>query len=190
MDGGTLTITDSELNCTDGHGTGIAWSNFSATRVKIHDCENALEMGANSSVVDSYLSSREATSDGHGDDIQSQGGNNVLIRHNTFAGLNPITSSIITNPTGNSHWLIEGNLVSAGALTLYCPEDPAQGDFVVRNNRFMPYKNAAGQKLYQELGDKRSPAYGQTDQCVDSRITWTGNYQDSDLRTVPAGGLN
>jgi len=84
---------------------------------------------------------------------------------------------------------VENNIFGGGAFTFYCPEDPAQGDFVVRNNRFYPYRNLAGVLLYVGLGDNNAPHWGQTDACVDSRITWTGNY-DEYLRTVPASGLN
>ena len=174
MDGGTLTITDSELNCTDAHGTGIAWANFWATRVYIHDCENALEIGANSWVIDSYLSSREA-SGGHADDIQSQGGSDVLIRHNTFAGLNPITSSIISNPDRNSRWTVEANFFSAGAYTVYCPENVA-GGWVVRNNRFYGPTGNYG-------SDPHRPAYGYTDACGGVG-TWVGNFRDDTLGVV------
>ncbi len=174
MQSGSLLIEDSEVSCVDGRGTGIAWAHFAAVRVYIHDCENAAEMGEGSSVEDSYLSAREATSDGHGDDIQSQGGNNVIIRHNTFAGTNPITSSIITNPTLNNGWTIVDNLLSSGAYTLYCPE---QGiGFVVQGNRFYPAKT----------GNPHSASYGLTDACDHPGITWSSNYRDSDLSVVSA----
>lgn len=172
MQSGSLLIEDSEVNCVNGKGTGIAWSRFAAKRVYIHDCENALEMGQSSSVEDSYLSAREATSDGHGDDIQSQGGSDVVIRHNTFAGVNPITSSIITNPTHNHRWLIADNFLSAGAYTLYCAE---QGTgWTVRGNRFYPAKT----------GNPHSASYGLTDECNDPNITWSGNYRDDNLASV------
>lgn len=173
---GSLTIQDSEINCTNGSGTGLWGPNFKATRLYIHDCENALEINANSQLVDSYLVAREGNSNAHGDDIQSQGGNNVTIRHNTFAGLNPITSSIITNPTANNSWLVELNFFSAGAYTLYCPE---QGiNFIVRNNRF--YWPVGGY-----ASDPHRPAYGLYDACVGNPgVTLTGNFRDSDL--VPA----
>jgi hypothetical protein len=189
---GPTIIVDTDVTCAAGqaHGVGaITGPNFRATRIWSVNCENALEMGNNSQVVDSYLrGSENGPGDPHGDGIQAQSGSNIVIRHNTLLQGNPMTSAIITNPTLNSHWLVENNIMGGGAYTFYCPEDPAQGDFVVRNNRFYPYKNATGQKLY-ELGDNHAPAYGQTDECSDSRITWTGNI-DEYLRTVPAGGLN
>jgi hypothetical protein len=177
VESGSLTINDSEINCVNATGTGLWGANFKGTRLYIHDCENALEINANSQIIDSYLSSREATSAGHGDDIQSQGGNNVVIRHNTFAGLNPITSSIITNPTQNNGWLIENNFLSAGAYTLYCPENGT--NFTVRNNRFYgPPGNYTS--------DPHRPAYGFTDACNHAGIIWVGNYRDNNLVAVPA----
>lgn len=172
MQSGSLTIEDSEINCTNGKGTGIAWAHFAAKRVYIHDCENALEMGEGSSVEDSYLAAREGDSSAHGDDIQSQGGNGVIVRHNTFAGVNPITSSIITNPTANNGWLIENNFLSAGAFSVYCPEQGT--NFTVRGNRFYPAKT----------GSPHSAAYGLTDACSHVGINWSANYRDNDLSAV------
>ena len=98
----------------------------------------------------------------------------MIIRHNTFAGTNPITSSIITNPTQNHRWLIVDNLLSAGAFSVYCPE---QGTgFVVRQNRFYPAKT----------GSPHSASFGLTDACGHSGITWFGNYRDDNLSTVSA----
>lgn len=173
--GGPTTVVDTEASCTlgDAHGYALIGPNFHATRFRSVNCENALEINAGSSVVDSYLSSSEdGPGSPHGDDIQSQGGNGVLIQHNTFAGVNPITSSIITNPTANNGWTIENNFLSSGAFTLYCPEQGT--NFVVRNNRFYPAKT----------GSPHSAAYGLTDACNHAGITWSGNYRDDNLSAV------
>jgi hypothetical protein len=170
----TLLIEDSELNCVDGHGNGLDGPNFLARRVYVHDCENAAEINSDSQIVDSYLSAREVGA-GHADVIQSQGGNNVVIRHNTFAALNPITASIISNPTNNSGWLVEDNFFSAGAYTVYCPENVGN-TWTVRNNRFYgPVGNWSS--------DPHRPAYGYTDGCGGVG-TWTGNYKDNDGAAV------
>lgn len=181
---GATLIQDTEISCVNGTATGLWGKHFVALRLYIHDCENALEINEGSTVRDSYLVAREATTAGHGDDIQSQDGNNITIKHNTFAGLNPITSSIISNPTLDNNWDIEDNFLSAGAYTVYCPE---QGTgWLVKNNRFYP----AG--LYHEDGngvpipgtDLHSAGAGLTDACNHAGITWTGNYRDNDLSTV------
>ncbi|MBO0869242.1 MAG: hypothetical protein J2P15_11795, partial [Micromonosporaceae bacterium] len=165
---GTTTIDHVEITCVDGRGTGIAGPDFAATAVYVHDCENGLEINNNSSITDSVISAREGTSSAHGDGIQSQDGNNVVIRHNTLLETNPVTSAIITNPTLNNDWLVEQNFLGGGAYTFYCPE---QGTgFVVRDNRFAPAKS----------GSAYSAEYGLTDACNHAGITWTGNYLDTD----------
>lgn len=179
--GGTTTIDRVEVNCTDAHGSGIAGPGFYAHAVYLHDCENGLEINGGSSIVDSVISAREANSEGHGDMIQSQDGNSVLIEHNTFIGVNPLTSSIITNPTLNNNWKILRNFLASGAFTLYCPEQGT--NFVVQGNRFYPAKT----------GDGHSAAYGLTDACNHTGIVWGGagdlrNYRDDTLQTVNANG--
>lgn len=162
-----------EVTCVNAHGSAIWGRNFDARGVYVHDCENGFEVNAWSRIIDSYITSREATSEGHGDDIQSQDGNNVLIQHNTFAGLNPITSSIITNPTLNNNWTVENNFLSAGAYTIYCTRYGTGWN--VRNNRFFPAKT----------GDPHSAAYGLSDLCNrPSAIVWTGNFRDDNLSVV------
>jgi hypothetical protein len=161
-----------EVTCVNAKGSGIWGRNFDARSVYVHDCENGFEVNDWSRIIDSYIVAREATSDGHGDDIQSQDGNNVLVQHNTFAGLNPITSSIITNPTLNNGWIVENNFLSAGAYTLYCPEEGK--NWVVRNNRFYPAKT----------GNSHSAAFGLTDECNDPNIAWSGNYRDDNGAVV------
>jgi hypothetical protein len=142
------------------------------TNAYIHDCENAGEINANTVVRDSYLSSVEVGA-GHGDDLQSQGGSDVAIDHNTFAGLAPITSSIITNPTGNSRWTLTNNFFSAGAFTLYCPED-VSGGWVVTGNRFY---GPVTHHDYTSGDDPHSPSFGFTDACGGVG-TWLNNYRD------------
>jgi hypothetical protein len=171
---GKTVLNRVEINCVDGRGTGLAGPNFAAQAVYIHDCENGLEIDANSSVVDSVLSARDGAPTSHGDGIQSQGGNNVVIRHNTLLEINSITSAIITNPTQNNGWVIEDNFMGGGGYTLYCPEQGT--NFVVRNNRFVPAK----------LGTLYSAQYGLTDACDHAGIAWTGNYKDSDGSAVPS----
>jgi hypothetical protein len=172
---GTTVLERVEINCVDGRGTGLAGPNFAAHAVYIHDCENALEIDENSTVVDSVLSARDGAPSSHGDGIQSQGGNNVTIRHNTLlvpGGVDSVTSAIITNPTQNNGWLVEDNLMGGGGYTLYCPEQGT--NFVVRDNRF----------VLPKLSSPYSAQYGLTDACDHAGITWTGNYGDSDGSTV------
>jgi len=172
---GSLTIHDSEITCVNGTGNGLWGPNFVATRMYVHDCENALEINANSVIRDSYLGAVEGTSAAHGDVIQSQGGCDVQILHNSFVGLNPITSSIISNPDQNCRWRLDGNFFSAGAFTVYCPENVAGGWIVINNRFYAPFGNYTI--------DPHRPAYGFTDACGGVGV-WTGNYRDDTLAAV------
>ena len=173
-----LVIQRVEITCVDGHRHGVWVHSATITGAYIHDCENAGEINGNTVVRDSYLMSREVFP-GHADDLQSQGGNDVVIDHNTFAGLAPITSSIISNPNSNSRWSVVNNFFSAGAYTLYCPENVG-GTWTVRNNRFYGPVTGHG---YSFPDDPHSPSFGFTDGCGGVG-TWTGNYRDDTLAAV------
>lgn len=178
---GQLLIEDVTSYCTQAHGHGFWVRGTTARRVQTYGCENGFELNDNSAVVDSWIAGSEFTTTGgdpHGDDIQSQGGNNVLVQHNTFAGVHPKTSSIITNPTQNNNWVIENNFLSSGSYTLYCPENGT--GFVVRNNRFSGPVHTAAERA-NHTGDPHDPAYGYTDACNHSGIQWGvggRNYRD------------
>ena len=105
---GPTVIENSEVLCPWAHGNALSGPNFHASRMYLSGCENAAEINDNSTLTDSWLAGSEVgNANAHGDDIQAQHGLYVTIRHNTFAGLNPITSSIITNPTaeiGRASW--------------------------------------------------------------------------------------
>jgi hypothetical protein len=173
---GPAIIENSEVMCNYAHGSALAGPNFRAARLYLSGCENGAEINGNSWIVDSWIAGSEVgNSNAHGDDIQSQGGNDVIIRHNTFAAPNPITASIISNPDNNSRWLVENNFFSAGAYTVYCPENVGN-TWTVRNNRFYgPFGNYTI--------DPHRPAYGWTDGCGGVGV-WTGNYRDNDLQPV------
>ena len=167
---GTLLIEDVTSYCTVASGHGFYVANTTARRVQTHGCENGFEANENTVITDSWIQGSENPKapgkDPHGDGLQSQGGNNVLIQHNTMVQVGSMTSTIITNPTENNGWTLVDNLFGGGGYTLYCPE---QGqNFAVRGNRFVPAKTGA----------PGSAAYGLTDACNHGGITWSGNYRD------------
>lgn len=177
--GGSLTIQRSRIDCVNYTGTGLVWGNFQAYGIHFRRCENALSTTSNVLLQDSYISEIVEKNGGHGDGLQAESGSNLTIRHNTFDIRNPITSSIewvnwVDDNTIN-HTLVEDNFFAAGAFTVYCQ---AHGtDAIFRNNRF-----------YAPVGnwqsDTHRPAYGFTDSCNQSFITWTGNYRDDTLGVV------
>ena len=172
---GSLTIQDTMIDCVTNTGTGLAGRNFTALRLHVLNCENAFDVNGNNLIQDTYITGVREVAGGHGDGIQNytpSGSSNIVIRHNTFDLVNPITSSIITWPAVGG-LVVEFNFLMSGAYSLYCPEDPVS-QATVRGNRFFPAKT----------GDPHSAAFGLTDECNDPRITWSGNYRDNDLSAV------
>jgi hypothetical protein len=65
---------------------------------------------------------------------------------------------------------VADNLFAAGAYTIYCPD--AAGTVSFTGNRFGV--------------SSHGPAYGFTNGCDASGITWSGNYRDDTLAAVTA----
>jgi hypothetical protein len=174
MEGGSLLIEDSEVNCVDHKGTGIAYTNFTARRVIVRNCENGFHVGSNTLIEDSYITGVVEVDGGHGDGIQGQSGSNIVVRHTTFDLVNPITSSIIWDDQTMNNVIVENNFFAAGAYTVYVPTG---GNAIYRNNRFF------GPVGGDSSNDHR-PAYGYSEGANRSGVTWTGNYRDDNLQAV------
>jgi hypothetical protein len=172
---GDVTIERTTIDCVDYRTTGIAEANFVARLVQILRCENGADTSwGNITIVDSYIGDVREVDGGHGDGIQVSGGDvmrNVVLRHNTVQLLNPVTSSIEWDRMPAANVTVVDNLFSAGAYTIYCP-DPSGGAVTFTGNRF-------------GVGS-HGPAYGFTDGCRASGITWTANYRDDTLAAVKA----
>ena len=173
---GTLLVEYVTSYCTVASGHGFYVQNTTARYVQTYGCENGFEVNANSVVTDSWIQGSENPpapgKEPHGDGMQSQGGNNVLIQLNTLVQVGSVTSAIITNPTQNNGWTIQDNLLGGAGYTLYCPEQGT--NWKVLNNRWVPAK----------LGIPGSAGYGLTDECNDPNIVWSGNYRDDTLAGV------
>lgn len=174
---GSATIENVEIDCVGGTGNGIQGSDFAARRVNVHDCENGFHTNSNVTIQDSYITGIREVNGGHGDGIQGSSASNVIVRHNTFDLLNPITASIIWDNLTMTNVTVENNFFAAGAYSVYCPTSPTNVTY--RGNRF-----------YSPVGnwqsDPHRPAFGFATGCNRPGITWTGNFRDADLGTVNA----
>jgi hypothetical protein len=184
--GGSVTISDSEVAC-NGENSGIGFGNFTATNVYVHDCENAVVVDNNVNISDSVLVARETYLGSHGDVVQFFAGSGVIIHHNLLAGIRPTTSAIIADGGGVDDVEITDNFLSGGAYTLYCPTTTVT-DWTVTGNRFYPLGEDTNTGLGITSMDLRAPAFGITNQCDTTGITWSGNYTDDEAATVNADG--
>jgi hypothetical protein len=167
-----LLIEDSEVSCGNGPGTALGDTNITARRVNVHGCENGADVDINFTLEDSYVHDLWAENDAHADGVQLPIGNDVTIRHNRIeAGLQG-TSAIISPSTGTRNVIIDNNLMSGGAATLYCRAKGAGTNYQVTNNRF-------SRKFYPLSG-----AYMPWTECEDEAVV-TGNVWDDTGQPLP-----
>ena len=193
-----LLIEDTEVSCLGTSGTGVGDTNFTASRVGIHDCENGFDIDQDATVEDSYIHNLYNSAESHTDGIQFAQGHyqivngkyardasgkpvllhdaaNITVRHNTIYSYNTTdhqdgTSAIISNRGSDTNVLIEDNLLAGGAYTLYC--DGGTGvNYRVLNNHFTT-------AFHPKVG-----VYGATTDCADE--TYSGNVVQETGQVVP-----
>jgi hypothetical protein len=160
--GSPLTVVDSEIDCTGAEGqNGIAEADVTVIRTEIRNCENGLDVNRDITVQDSWLHLLDdGGADPHEDGAQLashfeggtlvNGAKNVTFEHNTIEGKTKTggnsTSAIIMNKLGTTpdqNVLVQHNLLSGGAITVYCDRNDASPHTVagtnvrVINNRFV-----------------------------------------------------
>jgi hypothetical protein len=160
-----LLIEDSEVSCGYGPGTALGDANITARRLNVHGCENGADVDINFALMDSYIHDLWAENDAHSDGVQLAIGNDVTIRHNRIEAGKQGTSAIISPSTGTRNVIIDKNLMSGGAATLYCRQKGAGTNYQVTDNRF-------SRKFYPLSG-----AYMPWTECKDEAVV-TGNVWD------------
>lgn len=198
-----LTVEDVEINHLGRFdGKGIAFDGYTARRIYYHNGADCAHMEHNVLVEDSYcvLGPDGATNrdwchmqiDGgepHWDGFQSDGGDNIVIRHNTVRNPCQQTSAIListnTAPIGNV--TIERNLMAGGGWTVYC--GTSEGGFPFGSNIFRD--NRIARSFYtwpfgedHENGDVGG-YYGPMTSCRASNIAASGNVWDETSTLIP-----
>ena len=151
-----LTIQDSEISCNGQPHNGIGDNNVNLLRVEISKCENGMDIDNRFLVQDSYVHDLVTCCEAHTDGAQLNAqGTDIRFIHNSIISAAPGGTSAIIMHTeaGNSHVLVQNNLLAGGAYILYCPRVPST-DIRVVGNRFGPAGEGSG-----------GAAYGATDAC-------------------------
>lgn len=172
-DGGThtgLLVEDTEILSGSYNVTaGMSFSNYTARRVYVTGSADGFKADSNVLIEDCYVTGLGIGPDTHNDGVQTTGGSNVTLHHNTFklgdqAGVSAVVQ--VGNEWGtNSNWLIDDNLIDGGGWSINASNDPSDNpNFTVTNNRFT-----------------RRAGYGPGSV---GGATWTGNYYDDDGSTV------
>jgi Bacterial TSP3 repeat len=149
---GNLVVEDVEIDM-NGHldAKAIAFDEYTLRRALIHNGSDCAHFGDNVVIADSLcVSGPDANGDAwpdstafcsgpeHIDGFQSDGGENITLRHNTIRNPCDETSAILmsTNTSGIANVRIEDNLMTGGGYTLYCNAGPDVPNEIVTGNRF------------------------------------------------------
>ena len=166
-----LLVEDTEIIGTNYNVTaGMSFANYTARRVFVTGSADGFKADANVLIEDCYVTGLGIGPDTHNDGVQTTGGSNVTLRHNTFilGGQSGVSSVIqIGNEWGtNSNWVIQNNLIDGGGWSINASNNPAQNpNFQIINNRFT-----------------RRAGYGPGGV---GGATWSGNIYDDNGAMVP-----
>jgi hypothetical protein len=130
---------------------GIAFDGYTARKVFFHNGSDCAHFGSDVTIEDSLCvigpdTNNDAWPDNtsfcngpeHFDGLQSDGGNNIVLRHNTIRVPCGQTSAILmsTNTSAIRNVTIQDNLMAGGGYTLYCNAGPDVPNETVTGNRF------------------------------------------------------
>lgn len=153
-EGGSVSITDSTVDGGRFNGSAVGQYGVTMRRVEVVGARQSVSCNESCDVQDSWLHGQymEPGSDWHGDGFISNGGHDMVVRHNTLAcdsmatGNGGCSAAVALFADFNplSRITIDGNLFTAGpaAYCLYGGFDPAKpyGDestnIVITNNVF------------------------------------------------------
>lgn len=166
-----LLVEDCEIIGTNYNVTaGMSFRNYTARRVFVTGGADGFKADANVLIEDCYVTGLGIGPDTHNDGVQTTGGSDVTLRHNTFklgnqSGVSAVVQ--VGNEWGtNSNWLIEDNLIDGGGWSINASNNPAMNpNFRILNNRFT-----------------RRAGYGPGN--VGGNV-WSGNIYDDNGAVVP-----
>jgi hypothetical protein len=164
-------------------GKGIAFNNYTATRVHIHNGLDCAHAGTNVVITDSFcdLPKLRPGSEAHADGFQSDGGRNLVFRHNTVRNPNGQTAAILlsTNTAPIEKVVIDNNLLSGGGYTVYC--GTTDGGVATR----MTYTNNVISREFFPRGG----FYGPATDCDDVEVAHGNRFDGSgDPPVAPGAG--
>ena len=147
-----LVVEDTEINLGGNlDSRGILYGNYTARRVFIHNGSDCAQLDYNVTITDSLCvvgpdTNNDAQPDNtsfcngpeHWDGLESDGGSNYVLNHNTIRNPCDQTSGILmsTNVAAIKQVTITNNLMGGGGYTLYCNAGPNVPSEVVTGNRF------------------------------------------------------
>lgn len=135
-EGTGLVVEDTEITGTSDAVTAcMSFDSYTARRVMCSGGADGFKANADVVIEDSYVFGLRESDGSHNDGVQTTGGSNVTIRHNTFDLRGDVAEvfQLGTEWGSNSNWLIDNNLFAGGGWVFNGgPVNP----MTISNNRF------------------------------------------------------
>lgn len=139
-----LLIQDVEINGMGTNSASICCGDYTLNRANVYNMIDGPRLSTNTRVTNSYIHSLARVPNSHNDILQSTGGNNVLIRHNTLLSYNPVTNDpfnsclTIGSETAPSltNLTYEDNYCNGGNYSIGISPRLVGSNIVFRNNKY------------------------------------------------------
>lgn len=139
-----LLIEDVEINGMGRNSASICCSDYTLRRANVYNMIDGPRLSSNTQILDSYLHSLARVAGSHNDVLQSTGGSNIVVRHNTLLSYNPTTqdpfNSCLTIGSETSPSLtnlrFEDNYCNGGNYSVGISPSLVGSNIVFRNNKF------------------------------------------------------
>ncbi|MGX7676051.1 hypothetical protein [Plantactinospora sp. DSM 117369] len=139
-----LLIQDVEINGMAKNSASICCGNYTLRRGNVYNMIDGPRLADNTRIFDSYLHSLARVAGSHNDVLQSTGGNNIIVRHNTLLSYNPVTrdpfNSCLTIGSETSPSLtnltFEDNYCNGGNYSIGISPRLIGSNILFRNNKY------------------------------------------------------
>ncbi|WP_063826619.1 right-handed parallel beta-helix repeat-containing protein [Parafrankia discariae] len=136
--GRNLLVEDVTIDGQGASNSGMSTADFTARRVNISNTIDGFFVNDNILIENSYVHHLAQTPSSHNDAVQTTGGSNIVLRHNTLIPINETTGESSNagymfgqNIGPISRVVFDGNFINGGGFTLN-----GAGDVTFVNNRF------------------------------------------------------
>jgi len=139
-----LLVQDVEINGMGQNSASVCCGDYTLNRVNIYNMIDGPRLSSNTRVTNSYIHSLARVASSHNDVLQSTGGSNIVIRHNTLLSYNPTTNDPFnscltigseTAPT-LTNLTYEDNYCNGGNYSIGISPRLVGSNIVFRNNKF------------------------------------------------------
>ncbi|MEQ4301355.1 hypothetical protein ABNF97_08180 [Plantactinospora sp. B6F1] len=139
-----LLIEDVEINGMATNSASICCADYTLRRGNVYNMIDGPRLASNTRIFDSYLHSLARVAGSHNDILQSTGGNNIIVRHNTLLSYNPVTrdpfNSCLTIGSETAPSLtnltFEDNYCNGGNYSIGISPRLVGSNILFRNNKY------------------------------------------------------